>query len=70
MTATTAAPELNWSGTYRYRADQVHRPRTVAELQAYEKARDEIRQVLEIAEARWTEGKIEGEIKGKIEGKI
>jgi len=43
---------------------------TVAELQAYEKARDEIRQVLEIAEARWAEGKIEGEIKGRIEGEI
>jgi hypothetical protein len=34
---------------------------TVAELQAYERARDEIRQVLDIAEARWTEGKAEGE---------
>jgi len=33
---------------------------TVAELQAYEKARDEIRQVLEIAEARWIGGKREG----------
>ena len=43
---------------------------TVAELQAYEKVRDEIRQVLEIAEARWAEGKIEGEIKGRIEGEI
>ena len=35
---------------------------TIAELQAYEKARDEIRQVLEIAQARWAEGKIEGRI--------
>jgi predicted transposase/invertase (TIGR01784 family) len=43
---------------------------TVGELQAYEKARDEIRQVLEIAEARWAEGKIEGEIEGKVDGKI
>ncbi|HZF48953.1 MAG TPA: hypothetical protein VE093_09905, partial [Polyangiaceae bacterium] len=43
---------------------------TVAELQAYEKARDEIRQVLEIAEARWAEGKIEGKIEGRIEGKV
>ncbi len=40
---------------------------TVAELQAYEKARDEIRQVLEIAEARWAEGKIEGKIEGRAE---
>jgi hypothetical protein len=41
---------------------------TVAELQAYERARDEIRQVLEIAEARWVEGKDEGKREGKIEG--
>ena len=43
---------------------------TVAELQAYEKVRDEIRQVLEIAEARWAEGKIEGKVEGKAEGKV
>jgi PD-(D/E)XK nuclease family transposase len=43
---------------------------TMAELQAYEKTRDEIRQVLEIADARWAEGKAEGEIKGKIEGRV
>jgi hypothetical protein len=42
---------------------------TVAELQAYERARDEIRQVHEIAEARWAEGKLEGEIKGKLEAR-
>jgi hypothetical protein len=41
---------------------------TAAELQAYEKARDEIRQVLEIAAARWAEGLAEGEIKGEIKG--
>jgi predicted transposase YdaD len=43
---------------------------TVAELQAYEQARDEIRQVHEIAEARWAEGKAEGEIKGRAEGEL
>jgi hypothetical protein len=43
---------------------------TVAELQAYEKTRDEIRQVLEIARAKWAEGKLEGELKGKLEGKV
>ncbi len=47
---------------------------TVAELQAYETARDEIRQVLEIAEARWAEGKAEGEtagvVKGVVKGKV
>ena len=43
---------------------------TVAELQAYEKERDEIRQVLEIAEARWVEGRTEGRTEGKAEGEI
>jgi hypothetical protein len=38
---------------------------TVEELQAYERTRDEIRQVLEIAEARWAEGKLEGEIRAR-----
>jgi len=33
---------------------------TQAELDAYEKVRDEIRQVLAIADARWAEGKAEG----------
>ena len=42
---------------------------TAAELEAYQKVRDEIRQVLEIAEARWAEGKAEGEIKGEIKAK-
>jgi alditol oxidase len=30
--ASTATPELNWSGTYTYRAQQVHRPSTIDEL--------------------------------------
>jgi hypothetical protein len=42
---------------------------TVEELQAYEKARDEIRQVLEIAEARWAEGLAEGETRGEVKAK-
>jgi xylitol oxidase len=33
MTASSGVAEVNWSGTYRYRADQVHTPRTLAELQ-------------------------------------
>jgi hypothetical protein len=41
----------------------------VAELQAYEKARDEIRQVLEIAEARWAEGMNEGMVRGMLKAK-
>jgi predicted transposase/invertase (TIGR01784 family) len=43
---------------------------SVAELQAYEQARDEIRQVLEIAEARWAEGMAEGETAGVVKGKV
>jgi alditol oxidase len=31
--ASTATPERNWSGTYTYAAQQVYRPRTIAELQ-------------------------------------
>jgi predicted transposase/invertase (TIGR01784 family) len=37
------------------------------ELSAYAKTRDEIRQVLEIAAARWTEGKAVGKAEGKAE---
>jgi hypothetical protein len=43
---------------------------TAEELQAYERTRDEIRQVLEIAEARWAEGESAGVVKGKVEGKV
>ena len=43
---------------------------TVGELQAYEKARDEIRQVLEISTARWAEGLVEGETRGETRAKI
>ncbi|MEI8257444.1 MAG: Rpn family recombination-promoting nuclease/putative transposase [Deltaproteobacteria bacterium] len=39
------------------------------ELQAYERVRDEIRQVFEIAAARWAEGKAEGERLGEAMGK-
>ena len=42
---------------------------TVEELQAYERTRDEIRQVLEIAEARWAEGKLEGKLEGEIKAR-
>jgi predicted transposase/invertase (TIGR01784 family) len=40
---------------------------TPEELQAYEKTRDEIRQVLEIAAARWAEGIVEGDLKARRE---
>ena len=32
LRARNGAAELNWSGTYRYRAREVHRPTTAAEL--------------------------------------
>ena len=71
------APELTeipadlTPGPYRDALELANKAKfTVAELQAYEKARDEIRQVLEIADARWKEGEIAGEIKGEIKGKI
>jgi predicted transposase/invertase (TIGR01784 family) len=68
------APELTeipadlTPGPYRDALELANKAQfTVAELQAYEKVRDEIRQVLEIADARWAEGKIEGRIEGKRE---
>ena len=39
---------------------------TQEELDAYEKVRDEIQQVLAIAEARWAEGEAAGFIRGKV----
>jgi len=43
---------------------------TPTELEAYQKVRDEIRQVLEIAAEREAKGKREGVIEGKIEGSL
>jgi predicted transposase/invertase (TIGR01784 family) len=42
---------------------------TQEELDAYEKVRDEIQQVLAIAEARWAEGQAAGEAIGILKGK-
>jgi hypothetical protein len=70
-TELTEIPADLTAGPYRDALELANKAQfTVAELQAYEKARDEIRQVLEIAEARWTEGRIKGEIEGRIKGKI
>jgi predicted transposase/invertase (TIGR01784 family) len=69
-------PELtevppNLSGPYGEALELANKSKfTMAELQAYEKARDEIRQVLEIAAARWVEGLAEGEAKGEVKGEI
>src|SRR5215213_6641711 len=34
MTEVVEQPLQNWSGTYRYKADRIHRPRTISELRA------------------------------------
>lgn len=58
-------------GPYRTALELANKAKfSVAELQAYEKTRDEIRQVLEIADARWLEGKLEGRLEGRLEGKL
>src|SRR5262249_20738450 len=65
-TELTEIPADLMPGPYRDALELANEAKfTVAELQAYERVRDEIRQVHEIADARWKEG----EIKGKIEGK-
>ena len=69
-TELTEIPADLTAGPYRDALELANKAQfTVAELQAYEKARDEIRQVLEIAEARWIEGRIKGEIEGRIKAK-
>ena len=62
------APELTEvpadlsAGPYRDALELANQAKfTKEEMQAYERVRDEIRQVLEIAAARWAEGKAEGE---------
>ena len=63
-------PDLT-PGPYRTALELANKAKfSVAELQAYEKTRDEIRQVLEIADARWLEGKLEGKLEGRLEGRL
>ena len=66
------APELHEvpadlpQGPYRDALELANQAKfTQEELQAYERVRDEIRQVLEIAAARWAEGKAEGRTEGE-----
>jgi len=68
------APELSEvpaalsAGPYRTALELANKAKfSMAELQAYEKTRDEIRQVLEIADARWLEGKLEGKLEGALQ---
>jgi len=65
---TEVPPDLS-PGPYRDALELANQARfTQEELQAYERVRDEIRQVLEIAAARWAEGLARGKAEGKAEG--
>jgi len=67
----TEVPKSLASGPYGDALELANKAKfTVAELHAYEKARDEIRQVLEISDARWAEGRRKGQDEGKIEGRL
>jgi PD-(D/E)XK nuclease family transposase len=68
-TELTEVPADLTPGPYRAALELANKATfTMEELQAYEKTRDEIRQVLEIAEARWAEGKAEGLVEGETSG--
>jgi predicted transposase/invertase (TIGR01784 family) len=71
------APELKEvpaelpEGPYRDALELANQAKfSLEELQAYERVRDEIRQVLEIAAARWAEGKAEGKAEGATDGDL
>jgi hypothetical protein len=73
-TLTEVPPELA-PGPYRDALELANQAKfTPGELELYERTRDEIRQVLEIAEARWAEGKAaglrEGEARGEVKAKV
>ncbi|MEI8257445.1 MAG: PD-(D/E)XK nuclease family transposase, partial [Deltaproteobacteria bacterium] len=69
-TELTEMPADLAEGPYRDALELANQARfSQDELQAYERVRDEIRQVFEIAAARWAEGKAEGERLGKALGK-
>jgi hypothetical protein len=70
------APELNEvpadlsPGPYREALELANEAKfTKEERETYERVRDEIRQVIEIAAARWAEGEAAGKIAGRAEGK-
>jgi len=67
----TEVPAELEEGPYRDALELANKAKfSVEELEAYEKAWVEIRQVQEIAEARWAEGLAEGKLKGKLEGEL
>jgi hypothetical protein len=67
---TEVPPELT-KGPYRDALELANKAKfTPGELELYERTRDEIQQVLEIAAARWAEGLAEGEIRGEIRGEV
>jgi hypothetical protein len=66
----TAVPADLTSGPYGAALELANKATfTAGELEAYEKVRDEIRQVIEFAEGRWAEGKAEGKIEGELKAK-
>ena len=71
------APELTEvpadlsAGPYRDALELANQAKfTQLELEAYERVRDEIQQVIEIAAARWAEGKAEGVTEGAVKAKV
>ena len=65
----TEIPEDLSPGPYRQALELANQAKfTQEELNTYERVRDEIRQVLEIAAERWALGKTEGRAEGKAEG--
>jgi hypothetical protein len=57
-------------GPYREALELANQAKfTQQEMESYARSRDEIRQVLEIAAARWAEGVAEGEATGEVRGR-
>ena len=58
-------------GPYRQALELANQAKfTQEELNTYERVRDEIRQVIEIAAERWTQGHTRGKVEGLAEGEI
>lgn len=66
----TEVPQSLASGPYGDALELANKAKfTVIELNTYERVRDEIRQVLEISDARWDEGLRAGRFEARLEGK-
>jgi hypothetical protein len=67
----TDVPEDLGPGPYREALELANQSKlTKLQLEAYEKVRDEIQQVIEIAMSRYAEGEKKGRLEGKLEAKI